>query len=296
MRPSMWTNYLHELYPEEMVRVFSERGWRALELSDEHGHDLLASGEPVTVGAGFRAFAADHGIEVPQGHFYLATQGSRPGQRQGRAMADIAPPEDALFRKAMDEMRRWVDLFAAVGIRAGVLHAGGGRLVAEGWEPERVLARRVQAVGQVAEFARGTGVTICLENLMQNQPGAETAEGLLQIAEAVGTGNVAICLDTGHAHVCGLDIPAFIRTAGPALQALHIADNLGHSDDHMLPHGRGTVPWSPVMRALREVSYHGLFNYEVPGESRCPMPIRLAKLDYARAMADWMISDDGTGS
>jgi len=47
------------------------------------------------------------------------------------------------------------------------------------------------------------------------------------------------------------------------------------------------------MKALREVGYRGLFNFEVPGENRCPPPVRLAKLDYALALANYMIAHDG---
>ena len=47
------------------------------------------------------------------------------------------------------------------------------------------------------------------------------------------------------------------------------------------------------MVALREVGYAGLFNFEVPGENRCPMEVRLAKLDYALALAQFMIAKDG---
>jgi sugar phosphate isomerase/epimerase len=87
--------------------------------------------------------------------------------------------------------------------------------------------------------------------------------------------------------------PDFIRQAGERLKALHIADNLGTNDDHMLPYGKGTLGWSEIMVALREVGYSGLFNYEVPGENRCPMPVRLAKLDYSLTLARWMIDHDG---
>jgi hypothetical protein len=42
---------------------------------------------------------------------------------------------------------------------------------------------------------------------------------------------------------------------------------------------------------LREVGYSGLFNFEVPGENRCPMTVREAKLDYARQLADYIIAN-----
>ena len=292
MTPSMWTSYLVEWLPEDMVRCFAEHGWRSLELSDEHGHDLLKLGDPLRVGEEFRQFASEHGVSFPQGHFYLATGGFRPEDREGRRAADIAPPEESEFQQAMEDMRRWVDLFSGLGVQAGVLHLGGGRLRAAGWSEERVFARRIEALSRIAEYARGGPTLICLENLGEDS-GVHTVDDFDRVLGAVAADNVAICLDTGHANITGVDTPDFIRRAGRRLKALHVADNLGQNDDHLLPYGRGTVPWTPTMAALRDVGYDALFNFEVPGENRCPAPVRLAKLDYSLALARWMVGHDG---
>jgi len=287
----MWTSYLIEWLPRDMVREFARHGWQTLELSDEHAHDLLKEGDPLQVGKQFRAFAADHGVSFPQGHFYLFTKGCRPGDGE-QVMADIAPADPAEFEAVMAVMRRWIDLFNALGVKAGVLHAGGDGLWAAGWDERRIFARRVEAVRRVAEYAWGGPTMICLENLCTGSGIAEATE-LIRIAEAAGAGNVALCLDTGHANMSGVDAASFIRQAGSKLQALHIADNLGSQDDHMLPYGRGTVKWPEVMKALREISYHGLFNFEIPGEIHCPKPVLMTKLDYALDLAKWIVAHDG---
>ncbi len=192
----------------------------------------------------------------------------------------------------MGDMRRWIDLFNALGVKAGVLHLGGGRLRAAGWSDEQVFARRVEALSRVAEYARGGPTVVCLENLGEGS-GVHTIEDFELVLAAVPGEGVASCLDTGHANIAGVDTPDFVRRAGPRLKALHVADNLGRNDDHLLPYGGGTVPWSATMAALRETGYGGLFNFEVPGENRCPEPVRLAKLDYALALAEWMVAHDG---
>ena len=286
----MWTSYLIEQLPHDMVKTMARHGWHTLELSDEHGHDLLKLGDPEQVGTEFRQFASDHGVSFPQGHFYLANKGIRPEDREGRSVADIAPADDAEFAKAMDDMKRWVDLFNAIGIEAGVLHVGGQKLASLGWSEEQILVHRAKAVREVAEHAKGGVTQICLENLTPRM-GYADANDAKQVLAAVDMPNVGVCLDTGHANISGVSCVEFIRELGPQLKALHIADNLGTNDDHILPYGRGTVPWPEVMKALREVGYAGLFNFEVPGENRCPMPIREAKLDYSLQLANWMIAN-----
>ncbi|MCM8770156.1 MAG: sugar phosphate isomerase/epimerase [Candidatus Omnitrophica bacterium] len=291
MKAAIWTSYLIEYLPREMVKTFASHGWQYLELSDEHGHDLLKEGEPLATGESFRRYATDYGISFPQGHFCLATKGCRADDLPGREVMDIAPPEKKDFQAALETMKRWVDLFQGLGIKAGVLHAGGDKAMKAGWSPEKIFEHRVKAVRQVAEYSRGSGIIICLENM--NVPGLRTVSELLAIKQATGMDNIGLCLDTGHAIISRVNPAVFVKEAGTTLQALHIADNLGTNDDHMLPYGRGVIAWNEVMKSLREINYLGPFNLEVPGENRCPLPARLIKLDYARNLVSWMTEFDG---
>jgi sugar phosphate isomerase/epimerase len=81
----------------------------------------------------------------------------------------------------------------------------------------------------------------------------------------------------------------FIRETGSRLKALHITDSISSYEDHILPFSAGSVDWAETMKALRETGYSGAFNFEVPRENRCPMNIRLAKLEYMKKMADAML-------
>ena len=288
----MWSFYLKEYLPREMAQCFAARGWRTLELGEEHAHDLLkCAPTPQQAGAEFRKYAADLGLAFPQGHFIMDSKGWRPEDQPGRRKFDLAPADDAEFDAAFETMQRWVDLFNGLDVRCGVLHIGGVGLAAAGWEAARIFDRRAAALARVADYARGGPTLICLEN-MGAAAGMHTAADLLAIIRAVNRGQIKICLDTGHAHMAGVDLPVFIREAGPHPRALHIADNLGQSDNHMLPYGAGAIPWPAVLRALSAVNYDGLFNFEVPGETKnCPLPARLAKLDYALILANDMIGE-----
>lgn len=264
MRPGMWTSYFIDLSPEEMVSVFSRKGWNELEISDEHACALVQRGEPYAVGEQFRRYAEDLGIRFPQGHLWLT--------------CDIVAENTA---PVLSELRRWLDLFMALGVKAGVLHPGGSTMLAQGAERSRVNEIRVDSLRQIATHVRGSDLVICLENL---GTGTQTLEDLMAILTHAGEHALAICLDTGHLNIVGGDQAAFIRGAGPRLKALHIDDNEGHEDQHLMPYGRGTVPWSEVANALRQIGYTGLYNFEIPGENHCPMEVRLAKLDFLRTI------------
>ena len=76
---------------------------------------------------------------------------------------------------------------------------------------------------------------------------------------------IGACLDTGHARLMGLDAPLFVYALGPRLKALHIQENDGNNDDHMLPfvNGNHGVNWKGFGEALTKVGYQGSFTYEV---------------------------------
>jgi sugar phosphate isomerase/epimerase len=287
MRPSMSTSYLWDLDPRAMVTCFAEHGWRTLELHDTHAGRLLQAGRPDDVGLRFRAFAADHGISFPQCHFYVAEWddlGKNIGYR------DITPADQRALDQVLDDVRRWLDFLNALEVEVGVLHIGGYGLKKLGWSAERVFARRVKVLSEIAMVAEGGSMLVCFEN-MEAPYGEATVAGMLRMISAVGRDDVGICLDTGHANTAGLSVPEFILQAGDKLKALHINDNMGHTDDHILPYGKGTTDWRGVVPALRTIGYDGSFNFEVPGENNCPRSVRELKLDYALQLAGLMIAD-----
>jgi len=268
MRPAIWTAYFLELSPEETVATFAKKGWHELELSDEHARMLLERGAPSTTGANFRCHAAEYGVAFPQGHLSLT--------------CDIAASNQD---EVIDGLKPWLDLFVALEIRAAVLHPGGAERMEQGADEEEVMAARVRALSALSDHAAGTELTLCLENIGT----APEAEDLCAIIEATGRPNIGICLDTGHLNLASRDQKGFIQKAQPYLKALHIADNDGSSDQHLLPYGRGTVRWDDVVPSLRQARYAGLFNLEIPGERNCPLPIQLAKLDYAKTLLKLML-------
>ena len=265
---SVWSQYFFEFSPEDAVDEFIKNGYRACELSDEHGRLLLERSFDVKkTGADFAAFLNDRNFSIPQGHLWLKIK-------------ICTDPE------SIDELFRWIDLYEAIGIRNMVLHCDTSFPDDVGRE-ERI-ERNAVALRQVAEYVKGRDIVICLENL-RSTIFPRNASDLLTVIEKIGSENFGICLDTGHLNLTEKDQRAFILAADDKLRALHIADNQGETDQHMMPFGKGTVDFCEVVRALREVDYDGLFNLEIPGESRIPLELRAAKLRYIQSCYDYLM-------
>ena len=270
MEYAVWSSFFVDLSPEDTIREFVGCGYTATEFSSEHGAALLERGDAEKEGRKLKACADALGFSFPQGHLLLH--------------ADICA--DGAF----EILKPWCDLFIALGIRSGVLHAAGGRDLT----PEERFERRVATLSRLTGYVRGNDFTICLENLRGDTTPA-TAEELNRLIDAVGDDrNLGICLDTGHLNIKkepGREQSQrdFILKAGQRLKALHIADNDTTADQHLMPFGHGNVNWQEVMDALRENGYDRLFNLEIPGERHCPVEIRRAKLIYCRALCEYLL-------
>lgn len=274
IQPCIWTSYYEEFTPQTMLRKFARQGWYYLELSVEHGAQLLEQGSPEQVGQELRQEAADLDIQFAQGH--LPWVG-----------VDIAGEKPA---KALDVLYRWLDLFAAAGVKQAVIHPGGRDRFLAKQPMDPVFGRNVESLQQLTGHIAQMGIQLCIENMDWT---ATTAQEILALINAVGSDAIGICLDTGHLHIVGGDQYQFITEAGQRLWALHIDDNEGQRDQHLMPYGRGSIRWDRVLQGLRAINYQGAFNLEISGERRCPLPVREYKLDCYRQIVSWMLTEEG---
>jgi len=267
LKLSMWTSFFMDLSPEDALRESAQAHWPCAELSDEHSRTLLQRGQPSDVGRAFRRFASDLGVAVTQGHLDLPV--------------DIAPAAEPARRRAVDGLKPWLDLYLAVGIRAAVIHPGGGSHS----DPARRLDEQLSSLADLTSHVGERGLVLCLEN-------CSSGEALKPILARTDPARVGVCLDTGHLNLTHESQAVFIRDCGPRLQALHLAENDTSGDQHALPFARGgCVPWTEIAAALAGIGYPGLLNYEVPGERACPLPVRRLKLAYLRDLSAWIFGE-----
>ena len=266
MKLGIWSTYYYDMSPEGAVKEFLKNGIDACELSDEHGEMLLnRNDDVVATGRAFAQFLKEQNFSIPQGHLWLYVR--------------ICENPDT-----MERLFRWVDLYEAIGIRNMVLHCDDSIPAELGFEAR--AEKNIEQLKRLAAYVEGKDVTICLENLRDI---TRNADELLYIIDRVGSDHFGICLDTGHLNLTDKNQRAFILKAGKRLHALHIADNEGERDQHLMPFTCGKVDFCEVVRALREVGYDGLFNLEIPGEWRIPLELRAAKIRFIQSCYDYLM-------
>ncbi len=136
-----------------------------------------------------------------------------------------------------------------------------------GYSRRLSLQKETERLKRFGELAARYGVGLAVENMVENVESGRrfgsTQEDLLELLSALGDDKLfGICWDTGHANLTQMNQPAAIREIGSHLKALHINDNRGERDDHLLPY-LGYVEWTPLLQALKETGYNGDFTYEI---------------------------------
>jgi sugar phosphate isomerase/epimerase len=273
MKPAVWTGLYAECVLHEALAILHGQGWTSFEASTEHLVQIETSedrGRQIELA---RRCLAELDLFMPQAHALLR--------------ADVAGLDESQRQQDLDRLAHHIEIAAQLGVQHVVMHPGGRHVAATRAERDRVMALNVSAFRRLGDLAGENGMRIGLENLMRR--GAAMPYEVLDLVAAIEHPAIGITLDTSHANVVGLDIPTVIREFEPYLIATHISDNDGSGDQHLTP-GNGDIDWPPIVEALREAGYDGLFDLEIPGERHATLPLRAMKSRSACKVAEWLVT------
>ena len=199
--------------------------------------------------------AARYGIRFNQSHLpYYPVEQERETE-VGREMEKL--------------IRRSVEGTALLGARWAVTHP----FTVSSFGPDVCAVRNANLAyfTPLVDMAAGLGIGIALENDFEYRAGqpagrvycAGIAE-LVDLCDAFGDDEHAgICYDFGHANLTGPNCHRQnLNMISHRLKALHVQDNHGNSDEHLLPFF-GSIDWKQCMLGLRDIRYQGDLTFEV---------------------------------
>ena len=155
-----------------------------------------------------------------------------------------------------------VDACGRWGIKNLVVHSG----YSKGLSREETFARNKEFFMPILERAEKYGVNILVENF--NKMGVDglywidNAPDLLAMVECVNHPLFHAVWDVGHANMQKMPQDEALRMLGNHVRALHIQDNMGDLDTHLVPF-LGTLNLDAVMHGLTDIGYEGYFTFEV---------------------------------
>ena len=135
---------------------------------------------------------------------------------------------------------------AACGIPTLVMHA------TDGPEPPALTDAGAVRLARLAELSNKAGVRLAVENVQR-------PETLDFVFSRPGCERLGFCYDSGHAFAAG--DTRLLEKFGARLCALHLHDNDGKIDQHLLP-GEGAIDWPALAGRLRAAGCGGAATLE----------------------------------
>ena len=117
--------------------------------------------------------------------------------------------------------------------------------------------------GRCADFYLELAETYGLGIRVENSQDMDSTP-LLNLMRHVHKGDVAVCLDIGHAHYSSEPMEKWFDVLGEYIQYMHLSDNMGRFDDH-LPIGSGNIDWENVNSLWKSLGCYMPVTLEVGG-------------------------------
>ncbi|MBQ6267535.1 MAG: TIM barrel protein [Clostridia bacterium] len=153
-----------------------------------------------------------------------------------------------------DWIGRSIEATAAIGARYLVIHpiweSEPGKFIKN---KKEFLQVNADAIRPWLAKAQACGVVLLSENLLWEA--SADPRIIAELVETVDSDWFGWCFDVGHAHASGFK-PEILRKCAVSPMSLHIQDNDGTGDGHLIP-GDGTIDWNAFLDVLHEIGYLG---------------------------------------
>ena len=233
----------------------------AFSLIAEHGYDCVDYQSFVNIESDFfklplpefekelihqKALIEGYGLTVSQAH------------APWRTPKDGDPEERKLWREAM---KKAIYGTSVLGCHRFIVHTLLPYMDGPD-HPEEVWALNEDFIADLADYASKYDIKVCVENLPFPLYPLSTVEAVCELVDKLKRDNLKVCLDTGHAAIFKKErVGDAVRYIGTRLEAVHIHDNMGDTDSHMIP-GEGIIDWEDFATALSEIGFDKVISLE----------------------------------
>lgn len=199
--------------------------------------------------------------------------------------------DEAYLKLFNEKMHRAIDAAAQMGLRYAVMHPNASTLPLRQYDHDEQYDLVMGHLSPFVEHAAKVGLNVLVENMRvvtnvrYSHRYGQSPEDLCEIADGLGIG---VCWDFGHANISGLKQSESLAYIGKRLKVIHVNDNVGIDDEHILPF-TGNIDWRDAMHGLALTEFDGLFNFEL-NTSRVPVSMRDAYASYVLAAARELMS------
>jgi len=276
--------YAQDCTIEDYLSRIRKAGYDAVDIDLYNYYDDIMHPSRVSWARGVSAAAADAGLIIGQAHAQMGN------------VANIELP----YESPAEIYYRNIEVCGIMGCKELVFHPLIATTIIDADEYNKLMDYNIRWFQELIEPAKTHSVRICIENAVDIRPHAiatpfTTASDIMALVDGIDESTIGICLDTGHAHIASQDIADMIRTFNKRLRVLHLHDNFGmitpvYPDHHLFP-GVGTIDFSSVFNALKEINFCGTINIEPGRLERLPINVRDAVITGGALVAKAYIDD-----
>jgi sugar phosphate isomerase/epimerase len=264
VRYGLSTHLLHDVrLTGDHLRAIAGAGFAAVELFCSRSH--FDYHDPAAASA-LAGWLNETGLELTSVHAPIA-EGLTRGVWRGAWSNAASDP--AARAAAVREATAALDLARAIPYRTLVTHVGVPAAQASATDNQRDQA--VRSLGALNEHAAGVGVALALEVMPNRLSSPDALRSTIDQSELEGA---SVCLDLGHAHLMG-DVVDAVETLSGYLSVIHVHDNRGRQDDHLMPFD-GTIDWDRTLLALQKVGCDGPLVFELASAEDFPATLKRA--------------------
>jgi len=161
-------------------------------------------------------------------------------------------------KQAIDRLSAEAEFALELGVSIIIVHSSGAKGT-DGVDRSSNFRWSAQLLAEVAETL---DVTFLVENMPPDHAYGVEVGRLVRDIRSIGSPRLGFCFDTGHANMGRLPVAQQIADSNGYIHYIHAHDNDGKEDMHLLPF-TGTIDWSAVGTALKNVNYDRTFCLEV---------------------------------
>lgn len=141
---------------------------------------------------------------------------------------------------AINQIENEICRISKLNLRVGVLHVTWGLI-----PPNNPTRKALENFLKIAEIAEKHNVKIAFENSV-------SAKHVRFVLDNIKSNNFGFCYDSGHENAFTPETD-FLSIYGERLFAMHLHDNDGKNDMHLLPFtNKGTINWQEKVSLLKQ--------------------------------------------
>jgi sugar phosphate isomerase/epimerase len=266
-----------KLTPEFLSQV-AENGFTAVEVFCSRAHFDYSSKQEIQA---LKGMLEHHKLQLASLH--APTNKDASAMRESGIPLSVCEAERVRRIEAMDEFKRAIDVAEELPFPRMVLHMGGSR---ESADPRKRDAA-FSTLEHLVLHAKHVGVTLCVENTVSEMGQPAYLRSFVEETRLTG---LRFNFDVGHANLSDEPqaerIPKAFDPMRDLVASMHLHDNHGEKDEHLLPYD-GSIEWKSAISLLKAAPERDLaITLELKEKSGPDAPAMSEQLAAARTAMD----------